>query len=163
MSDHVHTDLVPCLHCIEQKTHDAVGRPLNVPLTEAKVGNTSYIYRRGDGGLIAGEYGFTAELEWWEDGDEGGDVFRETWLLIKREVKNFDRAACCDSCEGDGSFPICLHCGTAITLHPTQRVWYHAGGWQPCRLVSSTVIATPTPCAACGGEGTEPEDDWKEV
>jgi hypothetical protein len=38
-------------------------------------------YRRADGELIAGEYGWVGELEWFEMDDEPTEYIEEVWIL----------------------------------------------------------------------------------
>lgn len=49
------------------------------------VGDTKVTYRRKDGELIAGEYGWVDGPEWFED-DDSTEYVKETWRLISWDV-----------------------------------------------------------------------------
>jgi hypothetical protein len=75
-------------------------------------------YRRADGELIAGEYGYTSELEWFENDDEPTDLIEEVWVLSSsrplRVVPTGYVRAWCGECDGpisDGETK-CVSCGT---------------------------------------------------
>ena len=43
--------------------------------------NPMTTYRRADGGLIADEYGWVGELDWFEMDDEPTEYIEEVWTL----------------------------------------------------------------------------------
>jgi hypothetical protein len=53
-----------------------------VPFSEAKVGESAYVYREADGSLIYGEFSFVTDLEWWDERDREVKLVRQTWQLV---------------------------------------------------------------------------------
>ena len=47
---------------------------------------TMTTYKRVDGELICGEFGFVGELEWFEDDDEPTELIKEVW--IRQSIEN---------------------------------------------------------------------------
>lgn len=43
-------------------------------------------YRMADGSLVAGEFGWVADPDYFDDVDEPVEVIRETWSLVETEV-----------------------------------------------------------------------------
>jgi hypothetical protein len=56
-----------------------------VPFSEAKVGQSSYVYSETDGTLIYGEWSFVTDLDWFEDRDDEVRLKRQHWLLVEED------------------------------------------------------------------------------
>ena len=112
--------------------------------------------------------------------DPNGNANRIEWVEDKLlehfgrlDVEAIRRTIPCPTCNGSHLVPsssppasptTCLHCKRRITLHENDK-WYHAGGWQSCRIGSpSTTIATPPiegdPCPDCSDGFISPERAW---
>lgn len=62
-------------------------------------------YRLADGELIAGEFGWVAETEWFDDGDDPVELVREVWQRVKVDRLTYLPTSYhppCEACETEG-------------------------------------------------------------
>lgn len=94
---------------------------------ETGTSETMTTYRRADGELIMGDYGWMGSLDWIEDEDTF-DVVEEVWVLQRRRTgTHYHRVEPCPTCHGDGETETGVACDTCAAGggHPLagELVW----------------------------------------
>jgi hypothetical protein len=62
-------------------------------------------YKMADGSLIGGEFSWTTDLEFFDEGDDPSEVVREWWRLVRRERLRINPAGYvkpCEACDTEG-------------------------------------------------------------